>query len=744
MKWKILALVVGLLLLGVILVACGATSEPCPECPICPECPTAVSQVCPTAESVTCPTAEACPECPEAAACPTAEACPECPEAAECPETAEGVAACPFGDQWSGSAHADTAAEAFNHWNESDPPEVPTSCARCHSEPGYLDYLGADGTAAGVVDQAASIGTVIDCKVCHNDAAIALDVVTFPSGITVTVDGPQARCMVCHQGRASTQTVNDAITAAGLTDDDTVSPDLGFTNIHYFAAAATRYGGLVEGGYQYEGKAYDGKFDHVAGVDNCIGCHNQHTLEIRIEVCATCHTGVASVEDLKDVRMAGSTPDYNGNGNVTEGIYYEIAGLQEMTLKAIQAYAEEVSQTPIVYDASAYPYFFIDTNGNGSVDEGEAVSDNGYNAWTGRLAKAAYNYQTSIKDPGAFAHGGKYIIELLYDSIESLNEKISNPIDLSNAHRIDAGHFASSEEAFRHWDEEGEVSGSCARCHSAQGLPLYIEQGVNIAEPPSGGLNCATCHNDLTTFTRYSVEEVTFPSGAQVSLPLADSNLCLECHQGRESTVSMNRLLEGLDDDAESDSLRFLNVHYFAAGATLFGTEVKGAYEYSGKEYVGRNTHVEQYSNCTQCHLTHGLTVKADECKVCHTNVQTMADLTSIRMSTTDYDGDGNTTEGIAGEIDTMREDLATAMNDYATQTVSTGISYNGDRYPYFFDDAGESFSTWTPRLLRAAYNYQYSVKDPGAFAHNSKYVIQFLYDSLEDLGWDVSGMTRP
>jgi len=37
--------------------------------------------------------------------------------------------------------------------------------------------------------------------------------------------------------------------------------------------------------------------------------------------------------------------------------------------------------------------------------------------------------------------------------------------------------------------------------------------------------------------------------------------------------------------------------------------------------------------------------------------------------------------------------------------------------------------------LLRAAYNYQYAMKDPGAFAHNGKYVIQALYDSLEDLG---------
>ena len=34
--------------------------------------------------------------------------------------------------------------------------------------------------------------------------------------------------------------------------------------------------------------------------------------------------------------------------------------------------------------------------------------------------------------------------------------------------------------------------------------------------------------------------------------------------------------------------------------------------------------------------------------------------------------------------------------------------------------------------------------KDPGAFAHNGKYILQILYDALKDLGLSVSGMTRP
>jgi hypothetical protein len=100
-----------------------------------------------------------------------------------------------------------------------------------------------------------------------------------------------------------------------------------------------------------------------------------------------------------------------------------------------------------------------------------------------------------------------------------------------------------------------------------------------------------------------------------------------------------------------------------------------------------------------------------------------------------------------------MQEALYAAIQKYATEKAGGAIVYNGASYPYFFADAnangaideGEgNYATWTPRLLRAAYNYQYVTKDPGAFVHNPKYIVQVLHDSLEDLGADVSAMARP
>jgi hypothetical protein len=437
--------------------------------------------------------------------------------------------------------------------------------------------------------------------------------------------------------------------------------------------------------------------------------------------------------------------DFDGDGDMDEGIYYEIEGLQGMLYQAIQAYGSEVAGTAIVYDAAAYPYFFDDA--------GER-----YASWTGRLAKAAYNYQVSFKDPGSYAHGGKYIIQLLYDSVANLNEALSSPIDLSAAHRIDHGHFAGSEEAFRHWDEDGAVSASCATCHSADGLPFVLEHGVQIEQELANGFVCATCHNSLTEYTIYEVAEVEFPSGASVDSGDPRTNLCINCHQGRSSSASVESAIADKDLDTVSEDLRFINIHYFAAGATLFGSDVQGAYQYPDKEYLGRFAHVEPYSNCSQCHNTHMLEVEVEECSVCHAGVESAEDLRNIRIATDDFDGDGDAAEGIAGEISTMADMLYAAMQDYAANTDgASAIVYDSHAYPYFFVDTnangepdedeasyGNQYNTWTPRLLRAAYNYQYVQKDPGAFAHNGKYVIQVLYDNLEDLGADVSGMTRP
>jgi hypothetical protein len=698
----------------------------------------------------------------------TTQAEPTTTEAAPPPETTvatgggeatDATPEIPFLVDWEASGHNAAEDEAFRHWDEDDPPVIPTECAKCHSETGHLDFLGVDGSAAGSVEADAPIGTTVTCVTCHNDVTLSLDSVEMPSGAVLTDLGSEARCMNCHQGRHSTVSVNASIEEAGA-DEDEVSEDLGFLNIHYYAAAASKYGTLAQGGYEYEGNDYDAFFAHVDGYETCQECHDTHTLELKIEECSTCHTGVSTVEDLRDVRMPGSLVDYDGDGDLDEGVFFELEGLRERLYEALQMYASEVAGAPLVYSSGAYPYFFLDTNDDGVTDDDEAVFPNQFNMWTPRLVKAAYNYQVSLKDPGNFAHGGKYHMQLIYDSIVSLNEALSTPVSLEGLNRIDHGHFAGSEEAFRHWDEDepAVVPASCAKCHSAEGLPTFLTEGVNVSQEPANGFQCATCHNDLDTYTRYEVTEVDFPSGATIDSGDANTNLCINCHQGRSSTGTVDAAIGDAGDNEVVEDLSFINIHYFAAGATLFGTEVQGGYEYPGNTYAGRFAHVEPYSNCTQCHDTHTQQVEYEECSACHEMVGTLEDLQLIRISTDDFDGDGDTDEGIAGEIATMQEALLEAIQAYATATDGVeAIVYDPHAYPYFFTDLNADgvptpdeasfdnrFATWTPNLLRAAYIYQYAEKDPGGFAHNGSYIMQMLYDAHEAIGGDTSTWTRP
>ncbi|MGE5374631.1 MAG: hypothetical protein ACM3XO_06195 [Bacteroidota bacterium] len=241
--------------------------------------------------------------------------------------TAEPVAI-PNMDDWASSAHNNVSDEPFRHWDQEDPAEVSVACAKCHTSAGYQDFLGADGTAANRVDAPvpAHDAQGIQCVACHNPVASNLNSVAFPGfaldkngepvPYVVTGFGDASRCLVCHQGRESMASVDAQIAQFNATDapDTVVAPikddqgkdvNFGFRNIHYYAAAATLYGTEVKGGYEYDGRIYDAKFQHVAGRDTCIGCHDPHTLKIKVDECAACHgDGVKQEGGLQNIRVS--------------------------------------------------------------------------------------------------------------------------------------------------------------------------------------------------------------------------------------------------------------------------------------------------------------------------------------------------------------------------------------------------------------------------------------------------------
>jgi hypothetical protein len=659
----------------------------------------------------------------------------------------------PYLEDWASSGHADRTAEAFIHWDEDG--EIPASCAGCHSRTGFLDRIGADGTAADSVDGPHALGTVIDCETCHNPGSQALDHVVFPSGAVIEDLGPEARCMTCHQGRESSDSVNAAIEGAAV-GDDTTSTDLGFKNIHYYAAAATLYASQARGGYQYDGQVYDYKFRHVAGIDTCVDCHNAHTLELEVEVCSECHAGVTSAEDAKDIRMiASSLSDYDGDGDLTEGLSHEIDGLKAQLLMAIVQYPVDMGNDKICYSSSGYPYYFIDTDGNGECSSAEANFGNRYVAWTPRLLRAAYNYQVAGKDPGGFAHNGKYMIQLLHDSLQDINGALNSPADLSALQRNDPGHFNGAGEAARHWDEDEAVSGSCSRCHGgAEGVDFFLEYGVGSnSVAPDNGLECETCHVEIPGYALRLPASIQFPSGVTIANEGRIDNLCGTCHVGRESMASV-------DARIASGSFGFRNVHYLPAAATRYGTDAKVGYEFPEKNYAGEVTGHVGGDRCTDCHSPvgtgHTFQVTDDyaSCATCHVATTKPQDIRATARKTIDYDGDGSSTESLEGELDGLADRLIDAIYDES----GDAICYDAHAYPYWFKDNdgsgpmcndGEgtfsnSFRGWTAPLMRATFNYQFWSKETGAYAHNFDYMAQLLIDATESLDGNISGTVRP
>jgi len=342
---------------------------------------------------------------------------------------------------------------------------------------------------------------------------------------------------------------------------------------------------------------------------------------------------------------------------------------------------------------------------------------------------------------------------------------------------LGSGHADYEAEAFRHWDEDGEVDAGCAKCHGAsEGFIEFVTFGKNTSHEIANGFDCAVCHVTFDTFDVRFVPSVVFPSGYETPTvspsdpaPVTQSNICMTCHQGRVSKVQ-------IDEAIANNSLRFQNIHYLAAGATLMGNLAQGGYEYDGKTYATKFAHstTANNNNCTDCHnvftTTHTFLPQNNigYCNQCHAGV---TDVEQIRVnSKADYNGnglDGSVAfdemgwESLSDELQGMAAALLSEIQVVARAS-GNPIAYDAHGYPYFFNDLndngivdpnensrGNGYRAWTPALIKAAHNYQHSQKEPGAWAHNFAYIGQLVFDAIDDLGGpgtaeNTFGLTRP
>ena len=162
----------------------------------------------------------------------------------------------------------------------------------------------------------------------------------------------------------------------------------------------------------------------------------------------------------------------------------------------------------------------------------------------------------------------------------------------------------------------------------------------------------------------------------------------------------------------------------------------EGLYDGAPKDITNHNVHKPNPADCVGCHgfdspqPSPGMNPSAFK-------------FSDIRPgSTPDYDGDGNREESVKNEILALEDALYAQIQEYAANVIGVPIIYDAHAYPYFHKAEGGRYGDFDAALLKAAYNYQASKKEPGGFIHNSLYVAQILLDSIGDLGGNVAPYT--
>lgn len=320
-------------------------------------------------------------------------------------------------------------------------------------------------------------------------------------------------------------------------------------------------------------------------------------------------------------------------------------------------------------------------------------------------------------------------------------------ISIPNARAIAAwarsGHADASSESFTHWDEDGAIPADCATCHSGVGFRAFhgldgSPKGLTEDPFPIGGVvDCETCHNAGMS----RITEIALPAGIIHPVSSGEAS-CITCHQGRASGARVTDAVEGMSEDTANKALRFINPHYNIAAATNLGGYAGLGFQYPGKTYSGRFNHAKPVSTCVSCHEPHELTVAEETCLTCHQS----DDPKAIRIARQSYDGSGNTQKGIYHDINANADLLMSLIRDYAAEVAGKPIIYDGSRYPYFFADANADgladesdgrpvvYADFTPRLLKAVYNWKFIKADPGIHVHNPLYALELAHDSVEDL----------
>ena len=340
----------------------------------------------------------------------------------------------------------------------------------------------------------------------------------------------------------------------------------------------------------------------------------------------------------------------------------------------------------------------------------------------------------------------------------------------------------------------------CVRCHTATGHINYL---TNKSIAPFGGnsktegsevLACNVCHLDYSYARRQIAQVTAYYNKSTVgkmrvriseTYPnIGESNLCLNCHVGRETgkiikeltdpTLTANKLIVP-SGPYNFKNASFENSHYLTAGATVFK---KSGFEFYSSQYYNNPSFyahdkigVSNFNNtgssgpCITCHMKPGNHTFLPVAKDKSGNVTALT--STVCNNALCHKGSMS-----ANEIENQKELFNAAMEALKAMLQEKLFIFFSNVNPYFFTkpyvvnyvESGsclnQTIKNWLtgatttdptydpikktcrttiiggtdgtgPNNMGAAFNYNLLYHDFGAFAHNRFYAKRLIYDSI-------------
>lgn len=288
------------------------------------------------------------------------------------------------------------------------------ACQRCHTSTGFMNladdpanYDPANNTFFAIGEQR----EMLYCWACHTDNEGTIrDPGKFEN--FAPYSAPEDRisnvpdvkgsnvCLSCHSGRTSGAEVEEAEEIAG--------ENFGDFNSHYLAAGGVLFKTI---GYEYDGASYSSSIHAGVGSgDNgpCVACHMGGDAGHTFSVAETAEGNITAINSY-NATCAECHPDEESRLETAN----ELRDGYEASIEALE---DQLAEKGIYYNSHAYPYFYPTSN------ESKQTYPNAYKDWQDKnVLGAAFNLNMLAHEPGAFIHNPRYTKQLLYDSIDYLD-----------------------------------------------------------------------------------------------------------------------------------------------------------------------------------------------------------------------------------------------------------------------------------------------------------------------------------